>query len=136
VLGCGAAAVGETYWQLADRTNAVAASICQSDWTTLFQQLQAGIIAAAPLPCDYGIPPPPSGETLDPGLVNVGYTAPGAAELLLPKVRASADCGGDAAWYYDDDSKPQKVLLCPQACTTVAAGGSMDITFGCSTVLR
>jgi hypothetical protein len=58
------------------------------------------------------------------------------ATTACSRATASADCGGDAAWYYDDDTKPQKVLLCPQACTAVAAGGSMDITFGCSTVLR
>ncbi|MEY4576382.1 MAG: hypothetical protein RL701_1085, partial [Pseudomonadota bacterium] len=87
MLGCGAAAPGNTYYALADMTKGLTASICLSEWTPIFNKLSEAVIKSAPLPCNFAIPPPPAGENLDPSKVNVGYTAPGApAEKLFGKV--------------------------------------------------
>jgi hypothetical protein len=132
-LNCSANAPGATYYALAARTMGLTASICESDWSGIFRSFQDNIIKSAPLPCDYTIPPPPNGESLDTSKVNVAFTPAGAAEELFPRVDSVAACGTNAAWHYDNPASPQKVLLCPAACTKAAQGGSMNIAFGCAT---
>ncbi|HEX2677194.1 MAG TPA: hypothetical protein VHM19_11155, partial [Polyangiales bacterium] len=133
-LDCGAANPGATYNALASDTHGVSASICAADWTQVFQSLSQAIVASAPLPCSYPIPPAPGGQTLDPAKVNVGYTQAGAsAEEVLPHSNDAKACGDDIAWYYDQPSTPTQVLLCPKACAHVASGGTLAVTFGCKT---
>jgi hypothetical protein len=137
MLGCGASAPGATYYALAEQTNGLESSICIHDWTTIFEPLTAAVIESAPLPCNYAIPPPPQGESLDPTLVNVGFIPPGAgtdAQEILPKAATLDACGSDVAWYYDSPAAPTQVLLCPAACTHVASGGTLNVAFGCATV--
>jgi hypothetical protein len=131
---CRAANSGLTYYALAQRTQGLTASICETDWTKIFTTFQENIIKSAPLPCDYVIPPPPKGETLDPAKVNVGYAAPGATmDETLRKVADANACGMNAGWFYDQGKT--KILLCPEACTKASQGGSMNIAFGCNTVV-
>ncbi len=135
---CQAANSGLTYYSLARMTNGLTASICESDWTGVFKAFQENIIKSAPLPCDYTIPPPPKGETLDYKKVNVAYTPAGStAEEQLGKVEGMAGCGDRFGWFYDkaENQMPGKVLLCPAACSKVAAGGTMNVVYGCNTVV-
>lgn len=134
-LSCDARAPGLTYYALAERTQGVTASICDADWSATFRNFQENIIESAPLPCDYTIPPPPSGESLDANKVNVSFTAAAGGEETFPRVDSPAACGANAAWYYDNPASPSKVIMCPSACTKIATGGSMDIAFGCATVV-
>jgi hypothetical protein len=136
MLGCGAAAAGNTYYSLAGMTGGLSASICQSDWRAIFEPLSAVVIESAPLPCNYAIPAAPTGETLDPTKVNVNYLAPNqASELVFPKVQDQAACGTNSGWHYDKVDQPSEVLLCPEACSQVAAGGTINIAFGCETIV-
>lgn len=131
MLGCGAAAPGTTYWELAASTAGLTSSICQQDWSGVFGPLTDAVIASAPLPCNYVIPPPPAGQSLDANKVNVGWLAPGAAaEEIFGKTVNSSACGPDLAWYYDTEASPREVLLCPATCRRVAAGGTINIAFG------
>lgn len=86
------------------------------------------------LPCEYTIPPPTGGK-IDPQLVNVEHTASGAAAEVFLKVPGMAACAtGEKNWYYDSDTAPTKVLMCPAACDALkTGGGSIDIVFGCAT---
>jgi hypothetical protein len=134
MLGCGAAAPGDTYYALAQMTHGLSASICQSDWKAILQPLTAAVIASAPLPCSYQIPTPPRGEKLDPGKVNVRWMKAGAPkDTLFGKAASSGACMNDLGWYYDVPSAPQQVLLCPATCSALAAGGTLSIGFGCAT---
>jgi hypothetical protein len=136
MLGCGAAAPGDTYYAVAKATKGLTASICQSDWHGIFDPLSAAVIASAPLPCNYTIPPPPSGSSLDASKVNVRYQpASGATAQLFGKAANAMACSNAPGWYYDDETAPKQVLLCPGACTNVAAGGTLNIAFGCATVV-
>jgi hypothetical protein len=132
-LTCQAAAGGDTYYALAPLTKGLTASICEADWTKIFTEFQQNIIKSAPLPCDYAIPPPPKGETLDPAKVNVNYVSPSGAEEKFLKAADASACGEKTGWFYDETKT--KVLLCPKACTTASQGGSMNIAFGCNTVV-
>jgi hypothetical protein len=131
---CRAANSGLTYYALAQRTQGLTASICETDWSKIFAAFQENIIKSAPLPCDYSIPPPPKGDTLNPDKVNVGYTAAGGSnEEVFPRVGEANGCGTNPGWYYDPGKT--KVLLCPAACSKAGAGGSMNIAFGCNTIV-
>ena len=86
--------------------------------------------------CEYVIPEPPPGQVLDPGQVNVAYLPGGASEsILLPNVIVASQCGNTAAWYYDDNENPTKIILCPAACETVQSDPlvSVEVLFGCLT---
>jgi hypothetical protein len=135
MLGCGAAAPGATYYALANMTQGLTASICESDWNPIFDKLSAKVVESAPLPCNYQIPAPPAGQTLDPTKVNVGWLAPNATtEMLFRKAADATACADNVAWHYDVAGAPKQVMLCPTACKQIAAGGTLNIAFGCATV--
>ena len=93
-----------------------------------------GKIKAAQLSCDYTLPPPPTGKTIDVNAVNVNYTTGGATTTL----GYSADCSNAGGWHYDSTTTPTKIIMCPSICTTLqndTAGGKVDIVFGCSTAV-
>ena len=136
MLGCGAAAPGDTYYALANMTQGLTESICQSDWGAIFDKLSTKVVESAPLPCNYEIPPPPKGDALDPSKVNVAWTpANSASETLFPKSSDASACADNAAWYYDAPDAPKQVLLCPAACQQISGGGTLNIAFGCATVM-
>jgi hypothetical protein len=88
------------------------------------------------LPCSLAIPK--ATGTIDPKLVNVKTTSAGGMDTYLGGVADEAACGADGVgWYYDDPAKPTEVLLCPTSCQTVrASAASLDIVFGCATVIK
>lgn len=103
---------------------------------TQFSAKMAEIRSQA-LACEFPIPDPPMGEQLDPGKVNVNYTA-GSSTMTttLPNVLSEGQCGGKAAWYYDNNTAPTKILLCPTACQQVKSdsGANISVKFGCKTI--
>jgi uncharacterized protein YegL len=93
-----------------------------------------GKIKAAQLSCDYTLPPPPSGKTIDVNAVNVNYTTGGMTNTL----GYSADCSNASGWHYDSTTTPTKIIMCPTICTSLqndTSGGKIDIVFGCSTAV-
>ena len=93
-----------------------------------------GQIASSLLGCNYGLPAPPDGQTLDVNAVNVNYTPPGAGSKTLPY---SADCSNPEGWKYDNVAAPKEVILCANACNTAKSqvGAKLDIIFGCATAV-
>jgi hypothetical protein len=89
----------------------------------------------APLKCEWGIPPPPDGETFDPKQVNVDLLANGT-QTRLGNVPSAAECGNYTnGWYYDDPNNPTRILACPDTCTAVTSPGVVGVTvaIGCAT---
>ncbi|MFT3924239.1 MAG: hypothetical protein QM778_17015 [Myxococcales bacterium] len=131
--GCNGSSVGTTYLTLADQTMGQKLPICTSDWSGLFKKLESAVIASAPLPCDFEVPPPPGGMELDPDLVDVGFTAPDSkTKESFPKAKDMSACGDKIGWYFDNNDAPTHVEFCPTACTKVKAGGKIGIAFGCA----
>jgi hypothetical protein len=94
-------------------------------------------IRATSLPCDYAIPPTDAG-TIDPMLVNVQYTPGGTGTpVVVPKAAGAAPCSG-TGWVYDDETRPTRVVMCADTCTTVQQDrmASVKIVFGCQTIVR
>lgn len=98
--------------------------------------LALNTIRGTALPCDYAIPPAPSGDTIDYGLVNVVYGPSGGEGIVIPYVSAADGCmNALEAWHYDDPAKPTKVVFCDALCTKVKndATAKIDVVFGCDT---
>lgn len=91
-----------------------------------------GQIKAEQLGCNYPLPAPPAGQSLDVNAVNVDYTpANGKAQTLA----YSADCSNPKGWHYDNAAAPTEVVMCQTSCDTLKAdttGGKIDIVFGCA----
>jgi hypothetical protein len=85
------------------------------------------------IPCEFKLPPPPSGQELT-GLVNITYASASCEPSYYYHVETQADCAEDGGWYYDDSAAPEKVLLCPTSCDQVSQpGGRLLFTVGCTT---
>lgn len=91
------------------------------------------------LACEYLIPTPPAGETLDYGKVNVEHTPVGSSTPNTIYYVGSVDkCDAvTGGWYYDVDpatgGTPTKIEICPVTCTNFDAG-QINIALGCATV--
>lgn len=88
------------------------------------------------LPCSVTIPKVTG--ALDANLVNVKSTTAAGQETFLGRVASAAACGADGVgWYYDDPAAPKEVSLCATSCQSIRkAAGSLDIVFGCVSVLK
>ena len=100
-------------------------------------------IRGSTLRCEYQIPTPSEGDTLDFGKVNVTLTDEGAEPETLLFVGGEDGCDPDAGgWYYDaDPSKnevPTKIIVCPQTCDAIhlTVNNRVDIALGCGTAVR
>jgi hypothetical protein len=91
------------------------------------------------LPCEFGLPVPPSGMP-DYGAVNVVFES-GGQSRLVPKVAGALACDPQlGGWYYDVEpaaGTPKKVELCGRSCSAVQAdaAGAVDVVLGCATVI-
>ncbi len=114
------------------------AFIVDATGATTEAQLSAAFeaIRHTALPCEFDIPKPATGR-LDPTQVNVQLTA-GQSKTVFPKVAAATDCvTSDSNWYFDNETTPSKVFMCPAACETLKGGnGRIDLVFGCKTVTK
>jgi len=134
-FGSGAAA-GTVYTTLIAQTMGAAGVICTGDWTQVFMDIQQAVVSGSQVSCDLTIPAAPAGMTLDPTKVNVKYQMGGVAPgTTLPQVPATADCTSAGGWYYDDNTTPTKITLCPATCTSVQAdpAANVKLELGCST---
>lgn len=82
--------------------------------------------------CDFTLPQPPAGQTLDINAVNVVFTPSGGSPQTLSY---NAACTGGAGWHYNNPTAPTQIVLCQSTCDTAKAdkGGKIAIAFGCAT---
>lgn len=124
--------------------------IAQAGGTMASIQIQAGGMAEMQLlaalksiqnnsvACQYQLPMPMNGMTVDPTEVNVTYTPGGGMPEELSQVSSSAACGASGGWYYDNETAPTTITLCPSTCTTVQADSmaSVQVVLGCKTKVQ
>jgi hypothetical protein len=128
--------VGQTYIDLVNQTGGVLGDLCQQDFQTVFDEVANAVIQGVPLSCQFDIPPPPMGMTLEPDLVNVELDDGKGTLEVIPRVVDLDDCmNHPEGWYYDDPLDPTQILLCPQSCTKAQGYdmGSINVQFGCDT---
>ncbi len=97
-------------------------------------------IRGSKLACEYQIPPPPMGEDLDFGKVNVVHTPEGMPAETIPYVGSVDKCDPmNGGWYYDQDplmgGTPTKIIVCPATCASFGVGGTVELQLGCKTVI-
>ncbi len=86
-------------------------------------------IAGQNVSCTFALP---TGTTIDSNNVSVVYTpGTGGATQTLPKVQGSSSCG--SGWYFDDNTTPKEITLCPTTCSAVQAdkGALVETQLGC-----
>jgi hypothetical protein len=129
---------GVPYRELVTQTGGVSGNLCEQEFDPVFDALAGAVIASAPLSCEWLIPEPPVGETLDPAKVNVEVIDANGVSHLIGAVPGPGSCDLVAhGWYYDDAVAPTKVEVCPQTCTWIRgeAGAQVKVHFGCLTEL-
>jgi hypothetical protein len=89
-------------------------------------------IKGAALSCEMLVPVPTQGE-LDPNQVNVNFIKGDGSIQTLGRVNDAASCV-PGAWYYDNNTAPTQIILCPQTCSMVQAdpNGKIKVLLGCS----
>jgi hypothetical protein len=100
----------------------------------VFEQIAKNV--ASSVACELTIPPPPTGETLDPKKVNVTYTdGSGTTTSILQDASKACDMGANG-WQYSADGT--KILLCGDACTNAKAdlSAKVSVQFGCETKVK
>jgi hypothetical protein len=86
------------------------------------------------LSCDFPMPEATDdGKPVDPQLVNVTFTAGDGTPSTFTKVTDAAACGTLSSWYYDDETAPTRIFLCPAACEAVASDpmAKFEVLVGC-----
>lgn len=127
-----ATAPGVEYQRLSQLTGGIVESVCKNDYSSVFDRVSQGI--AGRLGCDFALPKSSNGVT-DPREIVVRFTATGSAPRALTQVTDVAKCEQYSdGWYYDDNAKPSRILLCKSTCGAVAsdARGRIDIQVGCA----
>lgn len=135
-------ASGAVYTTLIKKTGGPRAKLCdgKAAWGPFFDAVATAVAKTAKLSCELSIPAPSTGS-LDPTAVNVRIAA-GATTTLIPKVTGAGACGSGLGWYYDSETDPKKIILCPAACdlanSSVGADkpGKIDVLFGCKSVIK
>lgn len=108
-----------------DKAILVSAGNAGTEFLDALNKIRGGMV------CQYLVPQ--DGKS-DPTKVNVVFTPTDQAGQTIGGVGSAADCQGEKAWYYDDKTKPTKILLCPAACDMVKnVPGKIEIVFGCPT---
>jgi hypothetical protein len=123
----GAVAPATGYQALSILTGGSRYPTCGLDYTDIFTQMAYGVIEGAQVACEFLIPEPPVGETLNLATVQVEYTS-GANVDTFDQVPSLADCT-DGKFYIAGD----QIILCPTTCDVVRAdeNAEIDIKFGC-----
>lgn len=133
------AAEGKVYKQLVSQTGGVSGDLCKQNFAPVFQDISTQVVESSQISCEYNIPEPPEGETINPNEVNVEYREnPQAPPQPLYNVPGGyGDCGANGGWYYDSATAPTKISLCPSTCdmVQVSIDGRVDVLFGCDTLI-
>ncbi len=127
-----AAAPGLENQRLSQHTGCHVESVCKNDYSSILDRVTQGI--AGRLGCDFALPKSSSGVT-DPREIVVRFTATGSDPRALTQVTDVTKCEQYSdGWYYDDNAKPSRILLCKTTCGAVAsdARGKIDIQVGCA----
>ncbi len=100
-------------------------------------KVQSVMTIKTPLRCQWKIPAPDPGEPpLDPTQVNVQFTLPSGTPTQFGHLTSLGACPATGnGWYYDNETNPTQVILCPATCDSVKNVDSarIDILFHCPT---
>ncbi|MCK6591259.1 MAG: hypothetical protein L6Q76_27215, partial [Polyangiaceae bacterium] len=128
---CGSSpAPGTAYQFLSKTTGGLRFPICQNaSFDVVFKEIAKGVIEGSKVECEFAVPTPPEGQTLDLATVQVEYT-PEAMGMpqIFKQVKQYSDCV-DNAFYISNDV----IKLCPTSCDAVQADmkAKIAVLYGC-----
>jgi von Willebrand factor type A domain len=95
-------------------------------------------IRAARLSCEFQIPKPTSGSTLDIHQVNVELTSDTTPASELYYVTPNGCTGASDEWHYDAEPNPTKLVACPNTCSALkmATNAQVSVKLGCMQHVR
>jgi hypothetical protein len=122
-----AEASGNAAINLLDMSSAEAA-------TTLRTRLES--IRKTSIACEFKLPTPTNGSSIDPDLTNVVYTSGDnkSSDLYRTYDGTSASCGNATnSWYFDNPTLPTKITLCTKTCDALQPdpNGKVAVVYGC-----
>ncbi len=121
---------GALYQQLSIKTGGLRFPICQfPGYDAVFRRIAEDVTAKSSVSCDFAVPTPPVGTTLELDKVAVNHVkADGSAKIKFGQAAMPADCQADA--FYIENNR---VWLCPAACDAVKAdtGAGVEVLFTC-----
>ncbi len=114
---------GYGYQALSILTGGTRFPLCNTaSYNAVFQTIADSVIASAKLTCEFDVPPPPEGKTLDEESVTVTFTPMGMGlPVDFTKVDGPADCNAGSFYLANE-----LVILCPAACDSIQ--GDQDAT--------
>ena len=121
-----AEARGDIYELMAEMTDGTVSSICEPDWTPIFDGIATAVIDTAALPCQYAIPDLGSGLEIVYSRVDVRING-----VYLTHHEDRSGCDTAPGWYYDDPAAPAEIIICPGFCGDGFDGSEVVIEFGC-----
>ena len=125
---------GARYQRLSILTGGQRFPLCElTSYDAIFHQIADGVLQLAEVPCEFTPPEPPAGQTVDPATVIVTFTSSTGTPQRFVQVADATACA-PGSFYLSAD----KVVLCPDACTTVKADpmAKVDLTFDCSVIVN
>jgi hypothetical protein len=126
----------DAYAELVQMTGGVSGDLCLQDFDPVFDELAGSVIASAEINCEWEIPDPPEGETLDPDKVNVEFIDGEGNSHIIGHIESAEQCDQvENGWYYDDPENPTMVYVCSQTCEWIQGdeGAQINVQFGCET---
>ncbi len=120
---------GTGYQGLSVLTGGLRYPSCETDYTPIFTRIAQGIVEGSALACEFALPTPPDGQSLDLSTVVARFTPTGGGAVQeYAQVANAAACTANA--FYIEAST---IKLCPAACDqTNATPGDFKIAFGCN----
>lgn len=130
---------GKVYKQLVQQTGGVIGNLCIQNFDPVFQDMAKAVVTDAKISCEYNIPKPPDGQTIDPTLINVMHTSGSGTKNPIYNVPdGEIGCGNTGGWYFDNPASPTKIIVCKNTCTALQSdmGGKVEVLFGCATEVK
>lgn len=125
---------GRTYQDVSRATNGLRFQMCQPNlYGTVFQAVAQGVIASAQVACDFAVPTPPPGFTLN-NRIYVAYTpGAGGAPTEFLQVSNAAACAANSFYV-----QTGRVIFCPQTCSSVRmdAMAQVAVRFSCEPMIE
>lgn len=130
---------GKVYKQLVQQTGGVIGNLCIQNFDPVFQDMAKAVVTDAKILCEYDIPKPPDGQTIDPSLINVVHTSGGGTKTTIYNVPdGEMGCGNTGGWYFDNPASPTKIIVCKDTCSALQSDktGKVEVLFGCATEVK
>lgn len=125
---------GPAYQELSIRTGGLRFPLCQfTGFDVVFRRIAEDVVVKADIACDFAIPDPPAGTTLDLTKVAVNHVkGDGSGAVRFGQAATLDDCQAQAFYIADD-----RIVLCPEACTEIQndAFSSVDVLFTCESTI-